>query len=296
MDDDNYGYDRGADRPLEFEDILREQDRDFRWSQEPIDSTEGSDETIVPASTLDIAAEGMIEDTPEAITNDVVSTNATPSPCTFPAPTTSKGEATLHTQLRVVCRQCGNRHREVARDCPWVARLNTGKTTACIYPSNGGAIPDVIRLDTNPCLSLRKYLSDYRGHPLASLRDAYEQSLKRFPFAFGGKIPPWYANEEILPGILQRMHLNLCRPQRPGPPKTGDKPSLLSRIERPDSERTSNSDAQIRERSLAIQEAQAIAAPREVFITGMTESQLNLRDGQGNAFVLNRGAVNAWTR
>jgi len=307
MNEDTYDYDRRDDRPLDFEDVLQSQDRGLRWSQEPIDSTEGSDDTVVPATGMDLTEE-ILEDPPETPTTDTMAPEAaaplvTPTtkevaavPNVSSAPTIIRQRVNPPGQTRQLCPQCGEHHRELAQDCPWVSQLVAKGSTAYIYPAKGGAVPDIIRLDVNPCISLRKYLANYTGQPLTSLKDAYERSVRRFPIGTKQKIPHWYRNDEVLPDIVYRSHARLCNLTTSDPTTQGNRPSLLSRIERSTSRPLFRTHPRAHGSTPPIQRARIRTTPKEVFITGMTDGQFTLSDGQGNTFTLSRGAVNAWSR
>lgn len=187
-----------------------------------------------------------------------------------------------------------------------MAELVRSGTVTRIYERRGGSIPDLVRLDTYPALSIRHYRKEYKGPKFMNDRAAYESSVRMFPLHYGRQIPQWYAYPEKLSATMVKIQDNLREglfdvPHlgdafRPGKGRQIATSSLLSRLEQsgPGGSRVERraSPASV----IARPDRASTSGPPEVFITGKSGSQYTLSDAQGKTFVLNREAIDAWGR
>lgn len=227
---------------------------------------------------------------------------------------------TRTTEEILKCGRCGTNAHGQGRGCPWLEEvLRSGALTRVGTDDNY----DLIRLDLAEPLSLNRYISNHKGAPIKSTKEAFELSCRSYSMNSVKAIPKWYRFEGQIPSLLGRMRTTIdsragvplrvnenTRIERAAPFYGGVGPSSVPRLmtgrapARPLAERiTPAGSGRWRDDRLDRHEHRPVTVTQEVmrgptpvFITSKTEDNFILTDSTGKDYLLNRGSIAAWTR
>ncbi|KAH8086510.1 hypothetical protein HD553DRAFT_323446 [Filobasidium floriforme] len=113
---------------------------------------------------------------------------------------------TRTTEEILKCGRCGTNAHGQGRGCPWLEEvLRSGALTRVGTDDNY----DLIRLDLAEPLSLNRYISNHKGAPIKSTKEAFELSCRSYSMNSVKAIPKWYRFEGQIPSLLGRMRTTI---------------------------------------------------------------------------------------